>query len=299
MRIHIVQSGLLALALAGGAPLRGFARQLDGKAVAVLAATHKAIGEKTLASLKTFRAEAKVQRTVGSMQINSDVELVLALPDRYARTDVSGSPMNMERTTGFNGERSLQGASSPAMAGSGGMMIRMGPGGPMPGEKPAPDQQEQMNKAALRASRTEVSRLMLGWFGMAHPSISAKYTYAGQADSPDGKADVIDVKGADGFAARLFIDQRTHLPLVVTAQGSQPRVVMRGPGDAESGMDQAMPPPTMVEYKLFFSEWTVIDGVRFPHKIHRSVGGATDEEWTVTSVKVNPKVDPKKFQVKS
>jgi hypothetical protein len=55
----------------------------------------------------------------------------------------------------------------------------------------------------------------------------------------------------------------------------------------------------MVEYRLFFSEWAEVDGMTFPHKIQRSTGSVTDEEWTVTKVTVNPKVDPKKFQVKS
>ena len=84
------------------------------------------------------------------------------------------------------------------------------------GEKPTPEQLEQMNKAMVRSSQTEASRLMLGWFAMAHPSINAQYTYAGEAESPDGKAYVIDVKNADSFAARLFIDEQTHLPLMVT-----------------------------------------------------------------------------------
>ena len=66
---------------------------------------------------------------------------------------------------------------------------------------------------------------MLGWFGATHPSVNAHYTYAGEAESPDGKAHVIDVKNADGFAARLFIDEQTHLPLMVTYQGPQPRMV--------------------------------------------------------------------------
>ena len=55
----------------------------------------------------------------------------------------------------------------------------------------------------------------------------------------------------------------------------------------------------MVEFKLFFSDWADVDGIKFPHKIQRSIGDTTDEEWTFTKVKVNPKVDPKKFQTKS
>ena len=32
----------------------------------------------------------------------------------------------------------------------------------------------------------------------------------------EGKADVLDVTGEGGFAARLFIDQKSHLPLMLT-----------------------------------------------------------------------------------
>jgi hypothetical protein len=46
--------------------------------------------------------------------------------------------------------------------------------------------------------------------------------------SPDGKAYVIDVKNADGFAARLFIDEATQLPLMLTYQGPQPRIITAG-----------------------------------------------------------------------
>ena len=85
-----------------------------------------------------------------------------------------------------------------------------------------------MDKAMLRSSRTELSRLMLGWFAAAHPSLSVEFTYAGEAESPDGKADVVDAKNADGFNARLFIDRETRLPLMVTYRGPQPRVVTAG-----------------------------------------------------------------------
>ena len=36
------------------------------------------------------------------------------------------------------------------------------------------------------------------------------------------------MKNADGFAARLFIDEKTQLPLMVTYQGPQPRMVTTG-----------------------------------------------------------------------
>jgi hypothetical protein len=144
--------------------------------------------------------------------------------------------------------------------------------------------------------------------------------YAGEAESPDGKAHVIDVKNADGFAARLFVDQRTRLPLMVTYQAPPPRVVTstgrdpearRSGGhageptdeerrkareEAEKAADLQNEPDPAVEHTLYFEDWQAAGGVRFPHKIRRAVAGTTSEEWTVNKVKVNPRIDPKKFQ---
>jgi hypothetical protein len=165
---------------------------------------------------------------------------------------------------------------------------------------------------------------------MTHPSVNAQYAYAGEAESPDGKAHVIDVKNADGFAARLFIDEKTQLPLMVTYQGPQPRMVLAGGPRPASGGAQASPqaqlrqappqqlseeerkkfaadaekqiremekqPPAMVEYTLFFDDWREEDGIKFPHALRRASAGTTTEEWTVSKVKVNPKIDPKKFE---
>ena len=316
---------MLALALIGaGAPAELAARRTD-KATEILAQARQAIGGGKLDALKTFSAEAKTQRNVGTFQMNAEVELLLALPDKYMRSESStGGPMNMSSTTGFSGDRPL--ARTGGAGPRGGMVIIMGPGGPGPGDKPTPEQQAEMDKMALRSARQDISRLMLGWFGTAHPTLDVTYTYAGEAESPDGKADVIDVKDADGFNARVFIDQQTHLPLMLTYQGPQRRVMTSGgpmPGGG-AGQPQASTahmsdeerkkmsenvqkqieqlrsqPPAMVEYRLFFADWTDVDGIKFPMKLQRATAGTTDEEWTITKVKINPKIDSRKFDSQS
>ena len=126
-------------------------------------------------------------------------------------------------------------------------------------------------------------------------------------------------------AARLFVDAKTHLPLMVTYQGPQPRIVTAGgpgqggpgqasgsqpqirqPGtderktlaaDAEKQMqDIQKEPPAMVEFSLFFDDWREEDGITFPHALRRATAGTTTEEWTIDKVKVNPRIDPKKFE---
>ena len=160
MRLQTARIGILALALvAATAPARISAEQKD-KAAEILAQSRKAIGGGKLDSLKTFSAEATAQRNVGTMQMTSDVELLLALPDKYMRSESSsGGPMAMSSTNGFNGDKPLARAGRTG-GGGGAMVFVMGPGGAMPGEKPTPEQQAEMDKAALRSARQDVSRLI-------------------------------------------------------------------------------------------------------------------------------------------
>lgn len=331
MRNKIVQFTMVALVAGLGAQQAALTWQ--DKAAEVLSAARKAIGGGRLYTLETFSAEAKVQRNVGTFQMNADLELLMALPDKYAKSETSsGGPMNFASTTGFNGDRSLMPPSGTTSIGGGGMMvIRMGPGGGAPpaGEKLTPEQMEQMNKTMVRSARHDASRLMLGWFGQAHPSLHASYSYAGEAESPDGRAHVIDIKDADGFAARLFIDQETNLPLMLTYQGPKRMVMTAGSGGAMHGgapggrtvvqgrpateeerkkadadmqkriEDLRSQPPALVEYHLYFTDWATLDCIKFPRKIQRAVEGTTEEEWSVTKIKVNPKIDPDKFKVQS
>ena len=288
--------------------------QETNKAVDLIAAARKSIGGKRLDELKTLSLEANVQRNLASMQLTSDVEILLELPDKYVRTDVANSPgmiVGGGMNVGFNGDKRLQPVQGSIGPG-GAMMIRMGPGGALPadGPKPTPEEQARVEKQVVRGAKHELSRLMLGWFASAHPGVAVDYTFAGEAESPDGKAYVIDAKNADGFSARLFIDQQSNLPLMVTYQAPQRQVMTARPGprpaggppsgdDAQRQTEHRTQAPTLVDYTLFFDDWRTIDGVRFPHKIRRAMGSETTEEWTVNRVKINPSIDPKKFAVKS
>ena len=331
MRIRTAAAGLVALVTIAALPGRIAARQEDTKAANVIATARKAIGGKKLEGLKSLSVEAAAQRNVGTFQMTADVELLVEMPDKYMRAETpQGGMVNVGMTTGFNGDRPLKAAAAPGIGPGGAMIIRMGPSGAMPGptEKPTPEQQQQIDRTVVRSSRQELSRLMLGWFGAAHPSLNARVTYAGEAESPDGKADVIEVKNADGFAARLFIDKETHLPLMVTYQGPQGRVVTmggprgggRGHGPGTQGPPQQgrqitdeertkltedaqrqaeelrKQPPAMVDYTLYFDDWRDVDGIKFPHRLRRAAAGATTEEWSISKVRVNPKIDPKKFE---
>ena len=55
-------------------------------------------------------------------------------------------------------------------------------------------------------------------------------------------------------------------------------------------------PPKMVDFQIYFSDWREAGGVKFPHVLQRATGGNTVEEWEISKVAMNPKIDPKKFQ---
>jgi hypothetical protein len=294
----------------------------DAKAAEILARTRQALGGAKLEGMKSLAIEAASQRNMGQMQMAADLEILLEMPDKYLRSENSRGMMAMTMNTGFNGDKAIVPA-GVSMAGGGAMVIRMGPGGPIGGDAPklTDEQKAEINRASLRSARVELSRLMLGWFGTAHPSLAAQYTYAGEAESPDGKAHVIDVKDPEGFEARLFVDQNNYLPLMVTYKGRQPRMVTAGgpmtrvqsggaqaqtrqlsdeerrkmAQDVEGQVKREMSEQPLVEFSMFFDDWRQVDGITFPHVMRRGSGGETTEEWTISKVKVNPKIDAKKF----
>jgi hypothetical protein len=325
MRVQIIRfTTAITLACAVSVP----AQAQDAKAAEILAQTRKALGGKKLDALKGASIEADMARNVNNMQMSSKVEMHLEMPDKYVRIEESRGGMGIVMNNGFNGDKAiLPGGGNVSMQG-GAMVFRMGPGGPVAdGAKPTPEQQAEMNKAALRSQKMEISRLMLGWFGMAHPALPVQYTYVGEAESPDGKAHVIEAKDPDGFSARVFIDQNNYLPLMVSYQGRAPRVMTSGgpmvthaaPGapsgqqvtrtsreltdeerkkfaaDAEKQVAQITQQAPMVDISIFFDDWREVDGVQFPHVMRRASAGTTNEEWTITKVRINPKIDAKKF----
>ena len=329
MRVQMIGC-VTAMVLVSGAAAPAVAQ--DAKAAEVLAQTRKALGGKKLEGLKSVSIDTAISRNVNNMQMSSNVELHLELPDKFVRIEEQRAGMPFAMTSGFNGDKAIMpGGGSMSMQG-GAMVFRMGPGGPVAdGPKPTPEQLAEMNKASLRSQKTEISRLMLGWFGMTHPALPVQYTYAGEAESPDGKAHVIDVKDADGFAARLFIDQNNYLPLMVSYQGRAPRVMTSGgpmvthaaggaaasqqvtrtskemteeerkklAADTEKQIAQVMQQSPMVDISIFFEDWREVDGLQFPHVMRRASAGTTNEEWTISKVRVNPKIDAKKFAVET
>lgn len=178
------------------------------------------------------------------------------------------------------------------------VIIRRGPGG-------ANADPKQAQAALQQGVRSDFARLLIGWLLTTPSSFPVEYSYAGEAESPDGKADALDVKGPGGFAARLFLDQKTHRPLMLTYNGKKPRVItqtMTGPPrnreDAEKRvkeMETEAAKQPDVEYRINLDDYRDVNGISFPHKLTRSIENEVNEELEITKVKINPQIKPEKF----
>jgi hypothetical protein len=202
---------------------------------AILAATRQALGgEKKLSAVKTIVATGRTQQVRGNNLVPIEFEIDIELPDKYVRKDEIPAQESGPSTAGFNGEALIQ-TKAPAV-------------------------------------KQDFARLMLGMFATSFAGYPLTFTYVGQAEAPQGKADVLEGKGGGTVAMRLFIDRGTHLPIMITWPA----------------------PPN--EARLFFADYRDVDGMQWPFRLRRAQGADTVEETTFDRFKINGRIDAKKFQ---
>jgi hypothetical protein len=249
-------------------------------------------GEAKLTAVKTLVVTGRTRQVRGDNLVPIEFEIQAELPDKFARRDEFPAQDQGPTVIGFNGDRFVQippPQPPPAR-----------PGGPPP---PTPQQLEAQARVQLGNAKQDFARLMLGLFAASYPSYPLTFAYVGQAEAPQGRADVVDVKGPGDFAARLFVDAKTHLPIMLSWQARQPPPRGRGPGGPPppagapaAGGPPAGGPPTPVENRLYFAEYRSFDGLQLPTRVRRAVAGDTTEETTFDRFRINTRVDPRRFE---
>ena len=287
-------------------------------------------------TIKSLTATGRVvrARSDGSTS-ESDFEIALQLPDKYMKRDVLAAigDITLYRHSGFNGDTLINATDAPPgmSAGATGGGMRITPSGTgRAGQQMTPAEREDADRKLLQTIRQDFTRLALGMFMMSAANYPVEFAYAGQADATAGKADVLDVKGAGDFNGKLFLDGASHMPLMLSWMDKEPLVFTMGPGSGTTqfssgggtlqvvagGGRQAMGPDEIaqmqrdmetrrqeaeakrrvVEYRLFYTDYKAFDGIKLPTRIQKTIEGRPSEELTLKSVKVNAKIDPKKFK---
>ena len=278
-----------SVCLAGMASVQG----QTPDAASVLARAREALGgEKKLGAIKSFVASGQTRQIRGDNLVPIVFEINVAVESGYS-------------TSGFNGDGLVQ---MPAPAPPPAMPPGMArPGGPPP---PTPEQMAAQMAAQRRTRviglKQDFTRLTLGMFAASFPSYPLTFTRIGIAESPQGKADIIEAKGPDNFVARLFINQETHLPVMLSwsppaGRGARPA----GPPASSPGAPGARgtapgapgTAPGAPELRLYFADYRDVDGLQLPFRIRRALGADTTEETTIDRYKLNAKIDPRKFEV--
>lgn len=319
-----VRGGAEAPAPAGPMPLAAAGRVAVSSAPSpasveraekVLADARFAIGGEKLAAVKTLIANGRARRVRGNNLQPIEFEMSLEFPDRYVRRDEFPAEESDSTSTGFNGGNLLQfpAPSVPPAVARG--------GGPPPS---TPEQLAAQRAVRVNTAKQDFVRFALGMFPDTFATYPLTFSFAAQAEAPQGKADVLDVKGPGNFAMRLFVNSTTHLPImaswqlpptsvIVTVPGQPPpqtvapgAVVVEGPAApaTQAEKDQyakdvaalrTKTQATSVEHRLYYADYRDVDGLQWPFRLRRAIGTDTTEETTFDRFRINSRIDPKKF----
>src|SRR5262245_14905495 len=204
----------------------------------IVSAARKALGgEDKVAGLKGLTAEGPFRRSMGGRDMEGVLTVTIGRPDKMKRVEelqmgnMVGGP-TIERTSVLAGTTAWDDVQNRGGMGGGMQIVMRGPGdGPGPGGGAAPTP-EQLNEVRVRRMRVQLQRLMAALVADA----GTAWVDAGIAESPEGKADILETKEETGRTLRLFIDQATHLPLMVQYQDPKPMVMINGgPGRGPGG----------------------------------------------------------------
>lgn len=248
-------------------------------------------GEAKLKAIQSFSAAGKYRRLsqVQGQSSFSDGEIGFdfLLPDKFLKTETRAlsSDNKITNLRGLNGDQYLQDSISSNPAATG----RTIPG--TSGSDPV---------GPLRA---EFSRYLLAWLLTSSASLPLEFSYAGETNTKEGRADILAVKGPHSFAVRLFLDQQTHRPVMLSYRGkAQRQMTISGGGGQPINLNDALKEAQRLssqeeEIELRFSEYRAVDGLLLPHRIKQSANGEETEEWLL-QFQVNPPLKPEKFQKK-
>jgi hypothetical protein len=188
-------------------------------------------------------------------------------------------------------------------------------------------------RARVNTVKQDFTKLALGMFVTSFSSFPLTFTRAGQAEAPQGKADVVEVRGPDGsnFTARLFINSQTHQPIMISWQMPPSNVVVTVPGQPAPKPETLAPgtvvvegPPApapgaskedsdkytkdvadvrrkaqtkLVEHRIYYADYRDAgNGVTLPFRLRRAIGTDTVEETNFDAFRLNQKIDPRKFE---
>jgi hypothetical protein len=288
-----------------------------GDAAKILTDARQALGgDSALTAVQTITVIGSLARTVGNHTSDNSLEIAWELPDKFVRTERrtegSGGPLPSWTITTRDG-----------FAGDVPIHESLAPDAPFPVEisvNPPPQTPADIAadlKKRLSNQRHAFSQYALVLFAASPVVHPVTLTPVGQRPVGNSTADVIDARGPDNRVVRLYVDVKTHLPVmltwmarpvVVTSSGTtMTAVAVRGgqsmpvtrpemapialpAGDPTAGMPD-------VEHQMTISDYKVDNGLNWPHRFVDRVNGKVFEDVRLGKFKVNGKINPSAFRI--
>src|SRR5829696_8609811 len=275
----------------------------DARAQEILKQARQAIGgDEQLQKIQGLQINGQYRRSFGDRQMAGDREISILLPNKYLVEDAmhaGGLSTAMLSTRALNGDKAWSGNS-----GGGGMMFRIsGPGG----QQMSPEQVEEMQRRIYTA---EFSRFLLATILTPAPSLAVQYKYAGESEVEDTQADVIEVNGPDNFSVRVFLDKKSHLPLLLSYRGPKPRImtmqrqagskpedIAKAREEAQKKMREEAPAaPEEVDFYIRLTDHKKVGALTLPHKLTFLTADEVSEEFEISKYQLNPQFKADRFQ---
>ena len=286
------------------------------KGAAILAEARKALGgDDKLKAVQRLEIKGKSARAMGNSAVEGDFEVQLELPDKFRRKET----LAISNDRGFvidilqvlNGAVAMQKVEAGETGGVGnwegeGNRGRGGSGnrgrgnfnaGQLLGITTEGLDERGREEAEHKAIAAEMSRVLMGLLLTTTDSV----VWIGTAKSPHGNADVLEFKTPDGVATRLFVDDKRHLPLMISWTGI-PSGLGRGNfnnnnnnnnnrgggprGGNQNRGNQSNNRPAPLQ--MYFSDYKTVNGIKLPHLIQGGANDETSEELVVKAYRVNP-----------
>jgi hypothetical protein len=261
-------------------------------------------GDAALQAITSLSFNGTTTRSIGPDNVRESVDVSVVWPDKFLRVErrlADRGPLGSFQITkyeGFNADVPINAVEAPGAPFP--VVIPARPGRLTPGEIAAARGRQ------LNAAHHLYVQLVMPLFAAASAGYPLSLTSLGQQPLPSGSADVIEMKGPDGFTFQLWLDAATHRPVrltwkampVVTTSTSMTFTTRPGqppppqrielPRDPTEGM-------APVEWEVTFTDYKTEGGLTWPRRFTTSFDGQKWEELRVNRFRINPKIDPKTF----
>jgi hypothetical protein len=263
--------------------------QTKGRSQELLRQAREALGgEARLESVQALAASGNFRRKTGDLDLSGEIKLEFLLPDKFMKTEIMNLPGNIGQVTSAMVLNGRQAWTDFRSSSSEVPLVRSAASDP---------QREAELQTRLRY---EYLRYLIAWLVTVPSSMRVDFSYAGEAQAPDGRAQVLDAKSSDGFTARLFLDDKTHRPLMLSYSAPAPRQFNIGVGRA-GNITKGKDGPTAsgdLDIQIRFSDYRSVDGILLPHHVTKTVNGTVNEELSILKFRINPALKPGQFQKK-